>query len=74
MPEKIALVDYTTTYRHEHNESQISFALNCGISTEYLSLIEREKANPSLEVIQKIAAYTGATVAEILTIKNDEEE
>ena len=74
MPEKTALANFTTNYRHTNRTSQFDFASNCGISTEYLSLIERGKANTSLETMQKIAAYTGATVAEMLTVKNQEEE
>ena len=74
MPEKKALAKFTTTYRNQTNTSQFDFASNCGISTEYLSLIERQKANPSLETMQKIAAYTGATVAEMLTVTNTTQE
>lgn len=69
MPEKTALANYTIHYRHDKKESQFEFACNCGISKETLSLIERCEANPSLETMQKIAAYTDATVAEILTVK-----
>ncbi len=68
MPEKAALAKFTITDRHKKGESQFTYAEKCGVSTEYLSLIEREKANPSLETLQRIAAYSGATVAEILTV------
>ena len=54
--------------RLELEESQMEFAFNCGISTETVSLLERMKANPSLETLQKIAAYTGHTVSELLEI------
>lgn len=55
--------------RMELEESQMEFAFNCGISTETVSLLERMKANPSLETLQKIAAYTGHTVSELLEIE-----
>lgn len=71
MPEKTALANYTIDYRQKNKESQFYFAYNCGISKDTLSLIERCEANPTLETIQKIAAYTGSTVAEILTVTKD---
>ncbi len=69
MPERAALAEFICDARHKLKQSQFEFAMNCGISPDNLSLIEREKANPSLETMQKIAAYTGATVAEMLTVK-----
>lgn len=54
--------------RKELGESQIVFAYNCGVSSDTLSLIEREKADPRLSTIQKIAAYTAMTVSELLYI------
>lgn len=68
MPELEALSKHVKKFRTEYNESQEEFAENCGISTETLSLIEREKGNPTLETLQKIAAYTGITVANMLTV------
>ena len=47
-------------------ESQIEFAAHCGISTEALSLIEREQTDPKLSTIQKVAAYTDQTVSDLL--------
>lgn len=73
MPEKVALANFTAKDRHERKESQFTYACNCGISKEYLSKIELGQANPSLEIIQKIAAYAGRTVAEILTVEKQEE-
>lgn len=68
MPETTALAIYTVSARRERKENQFEFASNCGISKDTLSLIERCEANPRLDTIQKIAAYTGKTVAEILTV------
>ena len=53
-------------------QEQLAEIMN--VSQNYIANIERGKANPSLETMQKIAAYTGATVAEMLTVKNQEEE
>ena len=71
MPEHMALANYTLAQRHEKKESQFEFASNCGISPDTLSMIEQGKANPRLDTIQKIAAYTGDTVAEILTVNEE---
>ena len=44
------------------HESQMEFAAHCGISTEALSLLEREQSDPKLSTIQKVAAYADRTV------------
>lgn len=66
MDEQSILSKKLKSIREEINESQMEFAYNCGISTETLSLIEREKVNPNLDTLQKIAAYLGITVSELL--------
>ncbi len=53
--------------RRNFGQSQIDFAANCGISVEELSLIERNKADPKLSTLQKIAAYIGEPVAYLIT-------
>lgn len=53
--------------RRDFGQSQIDFAANCGISVEELSLIERNKADPKLSTLQKIAAYIGEPVAYLIT-------
>lgn len=68
MPELAVLSKHVKEYRDKCNESQEDFAENCGISKETLGLIERAKGNPTLETLQKIAAYTGTTVADMLTV------
>lgn len=71
MPEHKALAEYVKNAREKKSESQEKFAEHCGLSKEFISLIEREEANPRLESVQKIAAYTGDTVADILKIKKE---
>ena len=53
--------------RKEFGQSQMDFAANCGISVEELSLLERNKADPKLSTLQKIAAYIGEPVAYLIT-------
>ncbi len=66
MPENETLAQKIKQVRKNMHETQFEFASNCGISIETLSLIERQKTNPTLETIQKIAAYTNLSVAELL--------
>lgn len=53
--------------RQEMGGTQEVFAAGAGISVEYLSKIERGEANPSLDILQKIAAYSGVTVAQLFS-------
>ena len=53
--------------RKKLRQSQTEVAFNCDISVETLSLIEREETDPRLSTIQKIAAYLGTTVRELLS-------
>ena len=68
MPEREALAKHLKEFRKINKETQFEFAANVGISIEELSLMEREIANPSLDTLQKIAAYTGSTVSELLQV------
>lgn len=62
--EKVA--DRIIILRRRLKENQADFAANCGVSTETISLIERQKTDIKLSTMQKIAAYTGLTVSELL--------
>ena len=66
MPENEALAKNIKTIRKQMKKSQIEFAAECGISTEILSLIERQKTDPKLSTIQKAAAYTNHTVSDLI--------
>lgn len=70
MPEKEALAKRLKKYRQIYNETQAEFAFHIGISVEELSLLERRKGNPNLNTLQKIAAYTGDTVSDLLQIED----
>lgn len=72
MPELTILSENLRKLRQRMSESQIKFAANCGISTEELSLLEREKSDPKLSTLQKVSAYAGITVSELLKREGDE--
>ncbi len=72
MPERVALARNIKAIRKQMHESQIDFAAHCGISTEALSLLERELSDPKLSTIQKVAAYTDQTVSGLLNTEQDE--
>ena len=69
MPERVALAKNLKKIRKQMQESQMEFAAHCDISTEALSLLEREKSDPKLSTIQKVAAYTGHTVSDLLNVE-----
>ena len=71
MPESKTLAANILRLRKKMNKTQYEFAAESGISVEILSLLERQKTDPKLSTIQKIAAYTGYTVSELLTKKED---
>ena len=71
MPEFESLSRKVKQIRHEMKESQMDFAYHCGISMDTLSLIERQKIDTRLGTIQKIAAYVGITVSELLEVENE---
>lgn len=49
--------------------SQMEFVAECGISTETLSLIERQKVDSKLSTIQKIAAFANCEVVDLLKVE-----
>lgn len=69
MPEVSALAKRVKLYRRQLKKTQFELSYEMGISLEELSLIEREKANPNLATIQKIAAHMGITVSDLLNVE-----
>ena len=54
--------------------TQAEFAAMVGISEEEVSLIEREKLTDiKLSTLQKVAAMTGLTVSELLSVEPEED-
>lgn len=70
MSENVNLANNILMYRTEHHLSQFEMASECGISKETISLIERERYNPTLETIQKCAAFTGMSVIQLVSDRN----
>ncbi len=68
MPELKALALNVKAIRKELGETQLEFALKCGLSQDEICHIEKQRANPKFSTIQNIAAYTGLTVAELIRI------
>ena len=71
MPENNVISKNIKAYRKEHGESQEAFAANCGLSTDTISLIEREKTDPKLSTLQDIATYIGCHPYELIMIKEE---
>lgn len=66
MPERTYLAKYLKEYRKRNKLSQFELAEECGLHSDTISLLEREQENFKLETLQKLAAYIGCTVSEML--------
>ena len=55
--------------RREQGLAQERLGLESGVDRTLVSKIERQIANPSLEILSKIAAYLEISVVELLTKK-----
>lgn len=66
MPEVDALARRLKLYRHIGKKTQFEMSSEIGISEEELSLLERGQTDPKLSTMQKIAAYIGITVSDLL--------
>ena len=73
MPERESISNFLKEYRRMNGESQFEFAENIGICVEEISKLERKIANPNLETLQKISAYTGKTVSELVFVGRSKE-
>lgn len=69
MPYRRILAENLTDFRMMEGISQEEISFRSGISKETISLIERERTNVRLDVLEKLAAYTGLTIPELLTDK-----
>ena len=66
MPEKEKIKERLKMLRTKLKENQADFAAHCDTSTETISHIERGVTDIKLSTLQKIASYTGLTVAELV--------
>ena len=74
MPEMEILSQRVKRIRKDMGMTQATFAPQVGICEEELSLIERGKAKDvKLSTMQKIAAFTGWTVSELLRVETENE-
>ena len=74
MPELRIFAVRVKKIRTKMGLTQAEFAAMVGISEE-VSLIEREKlTDVKLSTLQKVAALTGLTVSELLSVEMTEEE
>ena len=71
MPEMTVLAKRIKEARRSHNMDQFEFSAEIGISREEISLLELEKTDPKLSTLQKITAYMGITVSQLLEIENE---
>lgn len=69
MPYRRILAENLRDFREFENISQEEISFRSGISKETISLVERERSNIRLDILEKLAAYTGLTVPELLTEK-----
>lgn len=76
--DKMTLGELIENYRTEHDLSQRQFALMCGLSNGYISMLERgfnPKTKlpivPTLPKIMQLAQGLGITVSEIFTLVDD---
>ena len=66
---KVVLSDNLKALRQEKGIAQERLGLESGVDRTLVSKIERQIANPSLEILSKIAAYLQVSVVDLLTKK-----
>ena len=67
VPYRRILADNLLTFRRLENISQEEISFRTEISKYTISLIERRRTNVSLDILEKLACYTGLTIPELLT-------
>jgi transcriptional regulator with XRE-family HTH domain len=67
---KATLSENIKSLRREQGLAQERLGLESGVDRTLVSKIERQIANPSLEILSKIAAHLQVTVTELLTKKD----
>jgi len=71
MSETEILSFYLKEKRKELKLSQFDLASGSGLSTEIISLYERQKGDPKLSSLQKLACYLDTSVSDILKIPEE---
>jgi len=67
---KVVLSDNLRTLRRAKGIAQERLGLESGVDRTLVSKIERQIANPSLEILSKLAACLQVSVVELLTKNN----
>lgn len=74
----MTLKDLVIKYRADNGLSQRQFALQCGLSNGYISMLEKginpstgAKITPTLQALNKLAAGMHTTLNELFTIVDD---
>lgn len=67
MPYRRILADNLTKFRKLEKISQSEISLRSDVSVYTISLIERQQTNVTLDILERLACYTGLTVPELLT-------
>ena len=67
MPYRKILANNLLAFRKLENVSQEEISFRTEISKYTIILIEREKTNVRLDVLEKLASYTGFTISELFT-------
>lgn len=74
----MTLSQFVTEYRTEHGLSQRQFALACGVSNGYISMLEKNENPktgmpliPSIPALKKIAAGMGITLSDLFSKVDD---
>ena len=74
----MTLKDLVIKYRADNGLSQRQFALQCGLSNGYISMLEKginpstgAKITPTLQALNKLAAGMHTTLNELLTLVDD---
>ena len=69
MAEFHALAIKVKAKRQELGESRKEFSFKCGLTEKTVYNIGHEITKPEIETVQKIAAYTGDSVAQLLEVE-----
>lgn len=67
MPYRRILADNLIRFRKLEKITQAEISLRSAVSIDTISLIERESTNVTLDVLERLASYTGLTIPQLFT-------
>lgn len=74
MREEKCIAENITGYRKTYEMTQEEFAEGCNISVDTVSNLEREIANPSLKMLQRIAKFMGIDMVQLCSRRTEIEQ